>query len=67
MNTWRRRSQSLKQIPGRRLFAFFVQQRDLKVLQVADSVAFNVAIEDILSRADKEGRNPTADPRGLPG
>ena len=37
---------------------------DLKVLQVADSVAFNVAIEDILVRADKEGRNPTAIPAG---
>jgi hypothetical protein len=37
---------------------------DLKVLQVADSVAFNVAIEDILVRADKEGRNPTAIPVG---
>ena len=37
---------------------------DLKVLQVADSVAFNVAIEDILVRADKEGRDPRDIPVG---
>ena len=35
-----------------------------RCLQVADSVAFNVAVEDILARADKEGRNPTAIPMG---
>ena len=31
---------------------------DLNVLQAADSVASNVAVEDILARADKEGRHP---------
>jgi type III restriction enzyme len=33
-------------------------------LQAADSVAFNVAVEDILERADKEGRNPSQIPMG---
>jgi hypothetical protein len=32
---------------------------DLKVLQVADGVAFNVAVDDILKCADAEGRAPT--------
>ena len=37
---------------------------DFKVLQLADGVAFNVAIEDIMARADKEGRNPSQIPAG---
>ena len=37
---------------------------DLKVLQIADGPAFNTAINDILARADAEGRNPSRIPLG---
>ena len=38
---------------------------DLKVLSKADSVAFNVAIDDVLKCADAEGRRPTRVPQGF--
>ncbi|SEP50976.1 hypothetical protein SAMN02990966_07821 [Rhodospirillales bacterium URHD0017] len=37
---------------------------DLKVLQVADGIAFNAAIDDVLACADAEGRRPTRVPAG---
>jgi len=37
---------------------------DLRVLAVADSVAFNVAVDDILKHADAEGRRPSRVPDG---
>jgi hypothetical protein len=37
---------------------------DLNVLQIADGVAFNVAINDIMARADAEGRDPFKIPLG---
>jgi hypothetical protein len=38
---------------------------DLRVLQRADGVAFNAAINDILIHADNEGRRPTRVPVGV--
>ena len=37
---------------------------DLRVLQKADGIAFNIAIDDILTGADAEGRNPSKIPLG---
>jgi hypothetical protein len=38
---------------------------DLRVLQKADGIAFNAAINDILKYADAEGRRPTRVPLGV--
>jgi hypothetical protein len=37
---------------------------DLRVLQKADGIAFNAAVNDILIHADSEGRRPTRVPLG---
>jgi hypothetical protein len=37
---------------------------DLRVLQKADGIAFNAAINDILTHADAEGRRPSRVPLG---
>jgi hypothetical protein len=51
VTTWQRLSPTYKDV-------------NLKVLQKADGVAFNIAIDDILTHADAEGRRPTRVPMG---